>query len=221
MEGVDEEELYEFSRDTSEAATTWYALAKDCTCCGGFIYGCKTDLCQSLGVCSCSYEEDEDAEDEQEIEEAFVLLTKGVVNAKPAMGGAGSSAGAVRGGDTKTSQRRNGGGPTHSYGSNNGGSRGGNNYNNGTGSRHFGQRQPLGYSESPPPPPPMYDYGSNLVAAMAELGFNPAAAGGSGGVSSAAAAALAGMMGSAQGEAIPPFCTALHGFIWLMQRQDW
>ncbi|CAM9359309.1 unnamed protein product [Chrysoparadoxa australica] len=36
---------------------TWFPKAMNCTCCKGFIYGCKNDICASLGSCTCDVEE--------------------------------------------------------------------------------------------------------------------------------------------------------------------
>lgn len=33
---------------------TWYPQARNCECCKGFIFGCKTEVCEKRGECQCS-----------------------------------------------------------------------------------------------------------------------------------------------------------------------
>lgn len=33
---------------------TWYAHARNCTCCKGFVFGCKVEECEKRGECGCS-----------------------------------------------------------------------------------------------------------------------------------------------------------------------
>eukprot|EP01115_Flamella_aegyptia_P005736 TRINITY_DN24052_c1_g1_i1.p1 TRINITY_DN24052_c1_g1~~TRINITY_DN24052_c1_g1_i1.p1 ORF type:complete len:166 (+),score=23.65 TRINITY_DN24052_c1_g1_i1:60-557(+) len=33
----------------------WYPASRNCNCCNGYIYGCKDQTCNSLGVCGCQY----------------------------------------------------------------------------------------------------------------------------------------------------------------------
>jgi hypothetical protein len=33
---------------------TWYPQARNCECCKGFIFGCKTEACEKRGECMCS-----------------------------------------------------------------------------------------------------------------------------------------------------------------------
>lgn len=42
-----------------ELMDTWFSKAMHCTCCKGYIYGCTNEICSSLGMCTCSVEEND------------------------------------------------------------------------------------------------------------------------------------------------------------------
>eukprot|EP00736_Rhodelphis_marinus_P014015 Rmarinus@m.8333 len=35
----------------------WFPANRDCGCCNGYIYGCTNDVCLSLGVCGCTFQQ--------------------------------------------------------------------------------------------------------------------------------------------------------------------
>ncbi|CAN0293840.1 unnamed protein product, partial [Laminaria digitata] len=43
--------------DDQDLKDTWFPKARDCTCCKGYVYGCTSDICESMGQCTCSIEE--------------------------------------------------------------------------------------------------------------------------------------------------------------------
>ncbi|CAM9810007.1 unnamed protein product [Discosporangium mesarthrocarpum] len=45
--------------DEQDLKDTWFPKSRDCSCCKGYIYGCTTDICESIGQCTCSIEEDD------------------------------------------------------------------------------------------------------------------------------------------------------------------
>ena len=50
----------EFFEDDESDEDNWFTKYKECTCCKGYIYKCKGEVCQSLGVCYCKAHEDND-----------------------------------------------------------------------------------------------------------------------------------------------------------------
>ncbi len=42
----------------SAAPAFFLSARRDCTCCKGFVHGCPTKICRSLGMCACAYEDD-------------------------------------------------------------------------------------------------------------------------------------------------------------------
>eukprot|EP00752_Nemacystus_decipiens_P012744 g11285.t4 len=45
--------------DLQDLKDTWFPKARDCTCCKGYVYGCTADICQMMGQCTCSIEEED------------------------------------------------------------------------------------------------------------------------------------------------------------------
>ena len=61
---------------TTVEAQTWHASARHCSCCKGFIFGCTAPLCRQIGICACSY-------DEEDVGDEGFVLNENVVNARP------------------------------------------------------------------------------------------------------------------------------------------
>ncbi|CAN0370519.1 unnamed protein product, partial [Hapterophycus canaliculatus] len=43
--------------DEQDLKDTWFPKARDCACCKGYVYGCTSEICESIGQCTCSIEE--------------------------------------------------------------------------------------------------------------------------------------------------------------------
>ncbi|CAN0383943.1 unnamed protein product [Pylaiella littoralis] len=43
--------------DDQDLKDTWFPKARDCACCKGYVYGCTSNICESMGQCTCSIEE--------------------------------------------------------------------------------------------------------------------------------------------------------------------
>jgi hypothetical protein len=50
----------EFNAD-AQPENEWFPKYRDCSCCKGYIYGCKDSTCAQLGVCGCAASEDASA----------------------------------------------------------------------------------------------------------------------------------------------------------------
>lgn len=85
----------------------WFVKFKDCSCCHGHVYGCPSEMCHSLGLCVCAYD-DPDFEpkstDESTSPPPAFLLRQNVVNASKVT----SSAGAASGSSSSASHRSRG-----------------------------------------------------------------------------------------------------------------
>lgn len=46
--------------EESDLQDDWIPASRNCSCCKGYAYGCKDPTCQSLGVCGCIAEADEE-----------------------------------------------------------------------------------------------------------------------------------------------------------------
>lgn len=55
---ADAEEFFASSGEGGGVSSTWVAVHRNCSCCGGHIYSCKGQVCQQLGVCTCAYEDE-------------------------------------------------------------------------------------------------------------------------------------------------------------------
>ena len=51
--------------DSEEDEDKWYPQYKDCSCCKGFVYNCKGQVCKDLGQCYCKMKDDCDNKGEE------------------------------------------------------------------------------------------------------------------------------------------------------------
>ncbi|CAM9160945.1 unnamed protein product [Choristocarpus tenellus] len=76
--------------DDQDLKDTWFPRCRDCSCCKGYMYGCKADICESIGQCTCSIEEkdlDGGSMISSSDSSSLNALALGLLDAPPRMGG--------------------------------------------------------------------------------------------------------------------------------------